>query len=219
MKSSRHHGGIMTVALYGNSSYDQFKAALADAKGSAVKMSELLIRCSQIGKQQWVEDLVAAGANVNCKTKVRLRTPSSMTLDRFAFARPRIQSFPEARDFTQEGSTPLHIAAAANRGGVTETLLQNGANVNVKVFLPRARPRAAFASSSARLRSRCASAGLTRLHGTRLCRGRERDSCCWHPPRRPQGTSALATRRLDSAAHWNSTPATSAPGPRILKNS
>ena len=107
----------MTFALYGNSSYDQFKAALADAKGSAVKMSELLIRCSQIGKQQWVEDLVAAGANVNCKTKVRLRTPSS--LDRFAFARPLIQSLPEARDFTQEGSTPLHIAAAANRGGVT----------------------------------------------------------------------------------------------------
>jgi hypothetical protein len=63
----------MVYALYGNSTYDQFKAALADAKTSKEKLSELLIRCSQIGKQQWVEDLVTAGVNVNCKTKVGLR--------------------------------------------------------------------------------------------------------------------------------------------------
>ena len=41
----------MVVALYGNSTDADFSTAQAEADGNAPRMVDLLVRCSQIGKQ------------------------------------------------------------------------------------------------------------------------------------------------------------------------
>lgn len=94
------------------------------------------------GHSEAVEALLAAGADVNAKTHVRVRLleqqlfsrlvpPASATSSALA-SLPFRQSHPPAPS-AQHDTTPLHTAAPANRPAVISLLVAAGADVNARL--------------------------------------------------------------------------------------